>query len=318
VKGGRVGYDSGTAQWTSRDRLGEVHDIRDPFTQAKDSAYSLLEFAKNLPSWPRAWGPIGHAVCFPDGRFDARPLPHTPRDIVIDEEDLLSSNGIARAIDASFAVFADDRFKPDERGVDLLADALAHDIEIRQPLSLALAEAEREIVRLSEQQYGIVNTLAGSRRVEVAGPAGSGKTLIALQKALRLTGTGMKVLLTCFNRPLAEYLRSLPAVVNVPDLDIMNYHQLCGRLAYEAGIRIHGDPEAATTYADLPETLASAVDLLGPRYDAIIADEGQDFDEAWWLPLTMLLKEPDLGILYVFYDDNQALYSRPSGLPDGL
>jgi hypothetical protein len=50
----------------------------------------------------------------------------------------------------------------------------------------------------------------------------------------------------------------------------------------------------------LPAFLAEAVDALGPRFDALIVDEAQDFDEAWWLPLQMLLRDPDHGIVYVF------------------
>jgi hypothetical protein len=32
----------------------------------------------------------------------------------------------------------------------------------------------------------------------------------------------------------------------------------------------------------------------------------------------MLLRDPDQGIVYVFFDDNQAIYGRPLGLPEGL
>ena len=68
----------------------------------------------------------------------------------------------------------------------------------------------------------------------------------------------------------------------------------------------------------LPEYLGQAVDRLGARFDALVVDEAQDFEESWWLPLQMLLRDPDQGVIYVFYDDNQAIYRRPGGLPDGL
>lgn len=58
----------------------------------------------------------------------------------------------------------------------------------------------------------------------------------------------------------------------------------------------------------LAEQLITAVDLLGPLYDAIVVDEAQDFLENWWLPLQLLLSDPDNGILYLFYDDNQNIY----------
>ncbi len=62
----------------------------------------------------------------------------------------------------------------------------------------------------------------------------------------------------------------------------------------------------------LPEELFNAAEELGPQFDAIIVDEGQDFKETYWIGLSALV-EPD-GIFYVFYDDNQNLYSGTSVL----
>jgi superfamily I DNA/RNA helicase len=56
----------------------------------------------------------------------------------------------------------------------------------------------------------------------------------------------------------------------------------------------------------LPEELLNAAENMGPQYDAIIVDEGQDFKEIYWVALSALLR-PD-GIFYVFLDDNQNLY----------
>jgi superfamily I DNA/RNA helicase len=61
-----------------------------------------------------------------------------------------------------------------------------------------------------------------------------------------------------------------------------------------------------------------AADILGPQYDAIIVDEGQDFRADWWVPLQCLLEDPDRGILYIFYDDNQNLFRTAFALPPGL
>jgi hypothetical protein len=54
--------------------------------------------------------------------------------------------------------------------------------------------------------------------------------------------------------------------------------------------------------------LGEAVRRLGPRYEAIVVDEGQDFREWWWPPLLSLHRDPDHGRLYVFMDDAQNLY----------
>ena len=47
------------------------------------------------------------------------------------------------------------------------------------------------------------------------------------------------------------------------------------------------------------------------RYDALIVDEAQDFHPDWWVPLQLLLEDPDEGSLYVFYDDNQRIFAVP-------
>ena len=52
-------------------------------------------------------------------------------------------------------------------------------------------------------------------------------------------------------------------------------------------------------------------------FDPIIVDEAQDFEDTWWIPLPDLLKEPDNGVFYVFFDDNQRIYTQISNGPTG-
>jgi superfamily I DNA and RNA helicase len=61
-----------------------------------------------------------------------------------------------------------------------------------------------------------------------------------------------------------------------------------------------------------------ACEILSPAYEAIIVDEGQDFQPHWWLSLQCLLADFDQGLLYIFFDDNQNLYHRDTVLPEGI
>lgn len=202
VKGGLVSFDASSGIWESQDRAGETHTLsRDPVDQAKDSAYSLARHLRDLRDWPRRWGPVGYAVCFPDGRLRGLPPPYLGP-VLIDESHVPAA--LQARVEDILEYWREDRHAPDPRGVEIAIRALASDVAIRHPLSADVDEADREIIRLSEEQFGVLDMLAGNRRIEVSGPAGSGKTLIAAEKARRLAAAGLRVLFTCFNRPLAN------------------------------------------------------------------------------------------------------------------
>jgi superfamily I DNA and RNA helicase len=72
-------------------------------------------------------------------------------------------------------------------------------------------------------------------------------------------------------------------------------------------------------YFDIQLPLAAfyAIEELGDelQFDAIVIDEGQDFGEEYWLPIEMALRSSEDSWLYIFYDENQRLYSRASTFP---
>ena len=187
------------------------------------SKNALRRYLESTPGWPRSWGPFGYAVWFPDVRWRAQPLSNTEPAVVLDADDLAPSRveGRLRSI---FEVWRTPARTSAGTGARLLVEALAHDIDIRQPLMAMVEEAKRAILRLSERQYGVLKVLAANRRVAVSGPAGSGKTLLAAEKARRLAGLGLRTLLTCFNRALADHLRTGLK----DDLDHSTMHAVAG------------------------------------------------------------------------------------------
>jgi superfamily I DNA/RNA helicase len=247
--------------------------------------------------------------------------PEAPPEITLFGDDLPQ---VAGRIDAIFDYFRGDVFggvKPGAEFLQALVDMLAPTFELRAPLGPALARDDRELLRLTEAQFNVLDMLARQRRVAVSGGAGTGKTVLALEKARRLAAEGLEVLLTCFNRPLAEFLRR--SAGDVPRLAIANFHQFCWQAAQDAHVPLpeQDAPEARTPgffNVALPDALLAALDRLPRRFDAIVVDEGQDFLEGWWAPLQLCLADPDGGILYVFHDDNQQVYRRVSSFPVGM
>ena len=163
-----------------------------------------------------------------------------------------------------------------------------------------------EFIRLTRQQYLILEVLNRQRRAAICGCAGSGKTMLAAEKATRLAHQGFRVLLTCFNKDLAADLRR--RLNPSPNLFIAHFYDLGYRLAKRANVLPVSEDDEKFFSRQLPEALMEAADALEVSYHAIVVDEGQDFRDSWWLPLQMLLRDPDNGILYIFFDDNQRLY----------
>ncbi|MEQ9260034.1 MAG: AAA family ATPase, partial [Roseovarius sp.] len=189
-------------------------------------------------------------------------------------------------------------------------------------LSARLKEEEEKRIELTERQAGILDFLQRQRRVMIAGGAGTGKTLIAKEKASRLAGEGMRVLLLCYNRGLADHLREQCA--SIEGLDVASFHQVCDlwtrRVLAESGVDLLAEARREYPGADLfnhlmPIALSNAVDRSGGIYDAIIVDEAQDFADDFWLPVEMLLTDPESGLLYVFLDENQDIYRRSASIP---
>jgi len=65
----------------------------------------------------------------------------------------------------------------------------------------------------------------------------------------------------------------------------------------------------------MPYALALSADVLDERFDAVVVDEAQDFSDEYWLGVEMLLRDQENGHLYIFIDENQALYPTQGNLP---
>jgi hypothetical protein len=306
AKGGRLTYDPSTRRWSQSGRTGSHVLDEDPFHQARDEMHSLREILSAQQGWSRWMPSYGYGVAMPDGSYDGDAHPAAPHAVVIDHGDM---NRLASRVREVMAYWRRPGRTFGAEGMERLARALGFAVEIRTPLKLEFDEEDRKIVELTDDQAWILSFIAHRERAVVTGPAGSGKTLLAIQIARRIAESGRTTLLTCFNRRLAEYLRS--STEGVAGLDVAHFHELCARTAREAGLTLPAvsvEPGSPYFERELPDLLARAASRLEPRYDAMVVDEAQDFREWWWPSLLSLHRRPDDGMLYLFADDNQNLY----------
>jgi hypothetical protein len=327
VKGGRVTLDYREQKWISIDRHGIEHAIKNPFDQAKRGKYGILEKLKESPAWQRlrvGRFNIGHAAFLPDiGDGDRLRGPDAPGEIIGDRNNMERlRDWVEQALHYWSQGNSGQIDELGQRGVEAIIATFARRATTRPLLSARIKDEERERIALTARQAHILDMLQRQRRAMIAGGAGTGKTLIALEKAVRAAGEGMRTLLLCYNRPLADHLRDQCA--NIADLKVASFHQVCSawieRAKKETGRDLLAEarrdhPRGNEFDHLMPLALANAIDLLGPAYDAVVVDEAQDFDDDFWLPTEMLLKDLENGLLYVFLDENQDIYRRSASIP---
>jgi hypothetical protein len=160
--------------------------------------------------------------------------------------------------------------------------------------------------------------------VHVRGTAGSGKTNLALWAAEALAAKGNKVLLLCFNRVLAAWLKQKQGSAGT--VDIRSFFALCRETVSSTGTSFivpSGEEEqrefwSATAPRLFCEALESHPEATG-GYDAVLVDEAQDFHSDWWFPVQLLQRDPDHGRFTIFSDPEQAgVYGRGDAYPAGL
>ncbi len=310
VKGGRIRFTPQSQTWESISDGGKAYQIKDPFAQARVSKYALIDLLKQVLRRVRHFN-IGHAVAFPDVVLgDAILGMDRPRQIVLD---LCDSADLALWVSDALTYWRGrneiEESAPGKKALSALNYLLAKTRELKPALWGQIRHEQEAMIRLTEEQYSLLDMLNRQRRVAIAGCAGSGKTLLAVEKAVRLARSGFKVLLTCYNKNLNQYLKK--RVGDEPNLDVRNFHKLCFDLAREANLLPLQTERRDDFYTYmLPEAMMESAEQLNHKYDAIIVDEGQDFHESWWIPLQTLLHDPEEGIVYIFYDDNQQIFNK--------
>lgn len=206
-----------------------------------------------------------------------------------------------------------------QRAVDDLVDVIdwflknhASELEMENRAAIAapiqdhFKELGQAIESLTKSQCQTLQFLRGRRRVAIAGCAGSGKTLVATEKAVRCDAAGLRTLVLCHNPLLAARLRSMLIATSI---DVFSVAQWLSQLRKASSADDQWTHYHEPSEVEIDEDFDALVSGGGP-YDAIVVDEGQDLRNTMWLLVEAALADPARGLLYVFYDDNQTLVPR--------
>jgi hypothetical protein len=307
VKGGRVTCRAGDGQWVSRDRHDIEYDIKNPVEQAKKSKYRLLDFLKNSRDWKPRRIHNCHGVMLPDNARPQRALgADAPLEMFAFGNDLSNLGAWVQQRMQASGQTGDTGLGRD--GMEAIHKILAAKFELRPHLARSLSDDIRHIERLTAEQSWILDSLEGNPQMAVSGAAGTGKTMLALEKSLRSAASGKRTVFVCFNNALAFHLKALAG--DHENLTVSSFHALCGSLARQAAISLPDKPGNDFYTRLLPEALLSSMDARSElRFETIIIDEGQDFTDDWLDCLRLCLAQPEEGEFYVFHDDNQRIFT---------
>jgi hypothetical protein len=308
AKGGNIKFDGTTQLWSQNGREMK----KAPNKQASSAMHNLVSRFRFLSlNIPFHW-----ALWFPD--IQIKPDEWLPTSVSKDR--LLDSNSVvycAESIPFLFNQIVESNEKNGASYSDFIKfkDILLRSVGFFKPLHKEFEENENTFKKLTENQGRIFKYINMNPNICVQGPAGSGKTYIAFNKAIEFAEQGLKVMYVCFNKTLASELRHRYRNLNMPrefEVEFTNFHFWALRIAEQNPTykKEKGDDEYFITY--IPN---KAKEVISEQiYDAIIVDEGQDFRENWLELLNKVLKKE--GRFLFFMDENQDIFEIFNGIPN--
>lgn len=295
---------------------------RGPFQQASEAMHSLRDFLKknhvDLSSIPML-----SAVWFTGVRartmLPANPEWHDWQ--VLDSEDLKTSRAsILRTLTAG-TKHLDDKIKyfayggvgPDVDGANRIAGLLRPKFELAMVAGDRRRARESQLVAFIEEQFLALDAASDNRSVLFSGPAGSGKTFLAMESARREAAMGSQGRLLCFNRFLG--MRMGAELSDLAGLRVGTFHQELLRLA---GLTRAPDKSGAAFWSEeLPERAADAlIEGKSAPVAFLIVDEVQDIATDPYLDVLDLMVDGGLkeGRLLLFADfERQAIFENQNG-----
>lgn len=259
-------------------RLGqEPPTSQGPFKKARDDMFSLkerlVEMDRNL-----AGIPFGFAVLF------TRATPRRPITPVEWQEheqiygDAYKRGSLTRLLEDSLLATRDhldispSSARLDSEEISRIVEILRPEIEIFISPKDRANETARELKHYTSEQAAALDDAELNERILYIGPAGTGKSLLAVEMYRREISAGRRTLLLCYNRLLRDYLDETARGLGSPPLTIDAF------LLKIAGVS--APPEADRRFWDdvLPDlALAAVLDSVDePSWDSVVIDEAQD------------------------------------------
>lgn len=306
AKAGHVRYENGYWLYGS----GEPMHNGGPFNQAASNKWKLIKYFENH----RFASILGkckflHAVWFPSiSESDVRGM-HLPTEsdkaLIMTKEALIDPQPYLEKILSTKLPNGKETNLTEHEVNRILREILCPQFNVFPSVTFESDLKKIVFHRMLEEQSGILNFLSEQKTAVINGAAGTGKTMIAVEKARRHASAGEKVLFLCYNVQLKNYLSE-----NYPH-DNIEYYTI-------SGLACKLCDTATPNYKKLKSVLEDMYIFDSFPYMHVVIDEGQDFgteavEETGMLEIIKSIImdiKPDNASFYIFYDKLQLVQAR--------
>ena len=305
AKAGQIRYENGCWLYGS----GIPMHNGGPFNQASANKYKLMRYISDSSmAFILEKCKFFHAVWFPsvsDDRLRSMSLPSEGDKILVLTKEALTDP--KEFIDRVYALELPSRVKTDLSEVEckrLVRKIFCPQFNVFPSVSFEADLKKIVFHRLLDEQAGILDFLAEQLTTAVNGAAGTGKTMIAVEKARRHAASGEKVLFLCFNAQLKNYLEENYT------RELVSYYTIAG---FACKICNTAKPD----YNELKSKLEDYYISGSFPYKHVVIDEGQDFGseaieetDIIQLIYDIIVDSDQGGTFYVFYDRLQLIQAK--------
>lgn len=306
AKAGQVRYENGYWLYGS----GEPMHNGGPFNQAASNKWKLIKYFENhrFTSILEKCKFL-HAVWFPSiSEIDVRGLrlpPESDKALIMTKEALDDPQQYLERILSTELPNGKQTNLTEQEVNRILREILCPQFNVFPSVTFESDLKKIVFHRMLEEQSGILNFLSEQKTAVINGAAGTGKTMIAVEKAQRHATAGEKVLFLCYNTQLKNYLSENYAHENI------DYYTISGLACKLCNT-------TTPNYEKMKSVLEDMYVFDNFPYMHIVIDEGQDFgiDAVEETGIIEVLKsiitdiKPDNASFYIFYDKLQLVQSR--------
>lgn len=340
-------YQVNHDEWTLRNTAGELITTKSPFKQARDNARLIQDHLKKDKNLVNEAGsylkfPYGFGTVFTRLKQEdfinhdlyqvIEPQFVLCRDEIDPDEQGFSPEILIEKIHGMFTVWSQKKNILTNEDIQAIRFHLFPEVRISAEYKPPIKHQDQLLLSLYNiktmdlHQENMAKQIGDKHRL-IRGVAGSGKTLVLASRAKMLAKAhpDWKILVLCYGIPLSRSLKQMiDQKMDEPDdlLDLIRLGSSDGHK--ESKVEVYNFHEWLRNSLHMKDSEIPALlekvnlnEAILPIYDAIMIDEGQDF-EPDWLKLLSCSLNPDTQSLLLVEDRAQSIFRKKTSLAQDI